>query len=474
MIPTVCAPGLNIISCLSDGSSLGLDYGYTNNYIDAKDNFAYIALSGTSMATPMVSGACAILKQAFPNATPEAIRNALIMSAITLNQSSPEGYGAGQGAGLINVGGALSYLNQTQMAFSNVNNQTRMYPRQLPYAPYDFVKFPGDHQEFNVTLYSGMAENLTLELPTITGVTISVSNTNFEFTRDNFASLVIDVSIDYNANATSHSEVGFFNLTNANTGIIYDSIPLALNITIPQGKIYFDSYHGFNDLNPQEALTSGFSQIELYQAMYDMMNWNYSLDFAMDGWTTGYNSSTDASIINPSNLFDKDLLVLQTPILPYSSYEMGIITQFFDNGGSILYLGTQSNLVCVNSLNQLFSELRSGIQINRTNVADINDYGFAADYTPYSVTDLNTSVPIFTNVDHYFFGIGHTFNVNGAAFNVSSINGEIVAAGYNGTSNGHGKILAFGDYQTFISSIYNDPNNYGNNSAFLRNILSLL
>ena len=148
LIPTVCAPGLNIISCLSDGSSLGLDYGYTNNYIDAKDNFAYIALSGTSMATPMVSGACAILKQAFPNATPEAIRNVLIMSATTLNQSSPEGYGAGQGAGLINVGGALSYLNQTQMAFSNVNNQTRMYPRQFHPAPYDFVKFPGDHREF--------------------------------------------------------------------------------------------------------------------------------------------------------------------------------------------------------------------------------------------------------------------------------------------------------------------------------------
>lgn len=83
--PDLCAPGTNILS----SSLLG---GYS---------FA----SGTSMAAPHVSGAAALLKQAFPDYSSEDIRSLLInYSDVVLNPYTLEPYSwFKQGAGKLNV-----------------------------------------------------------------------------------------------------------------------------------------------------------------------------------------------------------------------------------------------------------------------------------------------------------------------------------------------------------------------------------
>jgi len=94
--PDVLAPGVDIVSCIPGG---GL-----------------AAWSGTSMATPHVSGAVALLLQAFPSWGPDMIKAALMNSAKPLDtltmQQVPHPYL--EGAGLINV--YRAYLNKVFIA----------------------------------------------------------------------------------------------------------------------------------------------------------------------------------------------------------------------------------------------------------------------------------------------------------------------------------------------------------------------
>jgi serine protease AprX len=68
--PDVCFPGVRITAARAKGTSMG----------HVVDDFYTIA-SGTSMATPHASGACALLLQAHPSATPKQVKDALMQTA---------------------------------------------------------------------------------------------------------------------------------------------------------------------------------------------------------------------------------------------------------------------------------------------------------------------------------------------------------------------------------------------------------
>jgi serine protease AprX len=69
MKPEIFAPGVDIISVLSSGSDWY--YDYPDRAVYGKE---YFRISGTSMATPMVAGAVALLLQAEPNLTPDQVK----------------------------------------------------------------------------------------------------------------------------------------------------------------------------------------------------------------------------------------------------------------------------------------------------------------------------------------------------------------------------------------------------------------
>ena len=70
----------------------------------------YGSKSGTSMACPHAAGAIALLKSAYPDATPYEVKAALVYSASDLGAAGPDNeYGNGR----INMMAALSFLNQT-------------------------------------------------------------------------------------------------------------------------------------------------------------------------------------------------------------------------------------------------------------------------------------------------------------------------------------------------------------------------
>ena len=100
--PDVSAPGVNILAAAPPASALAV--------LAAGANGAnYIAISGTSMATPHTSGAVALLRNAHQDWTPDMIRTAMINAATNLRSESgtPKAEGLdtiiAQGGGLIDV-----------------------------------------------------------------------------------------------------------------------------------------------------------------------------------------------------------------------------------------------------------------------------------------------------------------------------------------------------------------------------------
>jgi subtilisin family serine protease len=83
--PDISAPGKKVYSCLPGGK--------------------YEAWSGTSMATPHVTGAVALLKQKYPNASVEEIAKRLTSS---IDDLGPAGFDPDYGAGRMNVLKALT------------------------------------------------------------------------------------------------------------------------------------------------------------------------------------------------------------------------------------------------------------------------------------------------------------------------------------------------------------------------------
>lgn len=76
--PDVFAPGVNIIAGLSPSSLIAKTY--PGGIVRERNNVARYRMSGTSMATAVVSGSAALLLQRHPDWTPGQVKHALVLS----------------------------------------------------------------------------------------------------------------------------------------------------------------------------------------------------------------------------------------------------------------------------------------------------------------------------------------------------------------------------------------------------------
>ncbi|AWW41536.1 S8 family serine peptidase [Streptomyces cadmiisoli] len=113
--PDVTAPGVNITAAAAAGSLLDTDPG-TPHPADG-----YLTISGTSMASPHVAGAAAILLQEHPDWSGPQIKSALVGSAVDGGYTAYE-----QGSGRIDVAAAI---RQTVFAEpASLNFGTTLWP----------------------------------------------------------------------------------------------------------------------------------------------------------------------------------------------------------------------------------------------------------------------------------------------------------------------------------------------------------
>jgi serine protease AprX len=82
--PDIVVPGYEIISARAAGTTLG----------DVVDPW-YVSCSGTSMATPLAAGMCALLLQAEPGLNPSAVKERLMTTALDLGDT-PYAQGSGR------------------------------------------------------------------------------------------------------------------------------------------------------------------------------------------------------------------------------------------------------------------------------------------------------------------------------------------------------------------------------------------
>jgi len=108
----LAAPGTNVFGAsYKDSSSILLSTSYASPW------------QGTSMAAPMVSGAAAILKAAFPSLTPDKIRLSLKLSVDPVSETSLEARKR-LGAGRLNVARALEVAAQYALGSSGHSSNT--------------------------------------------------------------------------------------------------------------------------------------------------------------------------------------------------------------------------------------------------------------------------------------------------------------------------------------------------------------
>ncbi|MBM7690679.1 minor extracellular serine protease Vpr [Peribacillus deserti] len=100
--PDIVAPGVGINSTIPSG---------------------YLSLNGTSMAAPHISGACALLKQAHPEWTPEQVKSALMTTGIQLkNKQNQQYHTYEQGAGRVQLQQAVkadTFFYPSSLTFRN-------------------------------------------------------------------------------------------------------------------------------------------------------------------------------------------------------------------------------------------------------------------------------------------------------------------------------------------------------------------
>jgi len=90
--PDLVAPGVNIIAAKADKE-------YTGGLRPQNMKDPYTQMSGTSVATPLVSGAAALLLDKYPNMTPSELKETLMKNAFTM--SGVNRYA--QGSGILNI-----------------------------------------------------------------------------------------------------------------------------------------------------------------------------------------------------------------------------------------------------------------------------------------------------------------------------------------------------------------------------------
>ena len=459
--PDVVAPGVNIISTEAPESVISDEYRFIGDYFDYPGVGDYIPLSGTSMSCPMVAGALAILKQAYPSITPETARIALLEGAQTLSNAEDAEF-LKSGYGLINVSASLTYLEYLNATYSDVNNVAKITPNELPIEPYDLLHFPGDHQVYNLTVFSGKDITLDINFPNnIDGIFLSLDKSQIIFADAAVDFVAVNAEIE--SNAAPGTRTFEINIT---SGVrLYDKIELTFEVRLPEYKILMESYHGLNDWFSDLS----FYQMDLYNWMRDIADLNISIDYLAEFWTPNYDRSTSNSILTEELLARYDLIVLQNPILPFNPLEFKNLKEYFDSGGNILFLGTRYQDLCVTNINDLFSFLNLGIEINEENIADETWLGLGATVSSQSITDLTHS-DIFQNVSKFVWNYGSTLNVTGAAEVIAASNGNALAAAYDNRVSGGGRFVAFGDLH-WAAELYKSSSYRQDHQFLTRNLM---
>jgi serine protease AprX len=126
--PDLVAPGRRLVSLRVPGSTL--DALPPDHMVTASNGATYFRLTGTSMASGVVSGAVALLLERQPTLSPDQVKTILKSTTKSFGVSAPQPPPGSAGSGLLN---SLSATNSTWRSASNQGLQPADGLARTPY-----------------------------------------------------------------------------------------------------------------------------------------------------------------------------------------------------------------------------------------------------------------------------------------------------------------------------------------------------
>jgi serine protease AprX len=327
--------------------------------------------SGTSVSAPIVSGVLALLLEAFPDLdSHHKYEAAILETAADINKPI-----VSQGNGIIDPLAAYIYLDENNDLDMFSLNPKRISPVNLYY--YSCVE--GENTQYKAKIVSSVDQILDVSVFTSTNYFIFPSTIQVYEGWNHFS---FNISIPLGTKLKDISATVI--LKNA------DDIEIRMNINIQTrylgGKVLFDVSHD-NDtgVNSFDSSSPIGTHIYLARRLKDngfqvLTHWNGTYDF--------------------SNI---DILVISDPELGYSTEELTAISDFVQDGGSLLFLVNSIRLV-----DSGFIEEEPIISSNYTSCEQILEMfdivifdGMPIPYVPYKA--VTTTQATMLNVDEFFF-----------------------------------------------------------------------
>ncbi|MHA2203813.1 MAG: S8 family peptidase, partial [Candidatus Hodarchaeales archaeon] len=436
--PDVVAPGTQIYAPLAPEGVLELAY----ESIVGVELGDYISLSGTSMATPVVSGAVALLKHQFPNINPSAVRAALQESAVDLQESLYT-----QGSGLINVGKASAILKQSERngGFDLISS----LPKARNDKPVEFserITFPGDQTQIGMSFITGMAGTISWDISDSIENFITFNSTTHVQSNAGYFEKSLNITIPLDTAPGIYR--GSISYTFLDT--VY-SIPLNFTINNPKSKIYWDTHYTGKD-------DSAFYN---YRALDEFIDSNYQFDI-----------NEYKTALTWQNLSQNNILVLTDLEYPISEKELSYISQFHNQNGSILLLTSFFPYFNTDPYFRVIETLGVPVDFSdRLDLVNYTDDGRNRDpvpWDPQKEITWETGNPFFEDVDQTPFKLGTGFKADqdGSILKHQAwIDDQsyLVVAAYEPVNKG--KVLILGSELWFSSSFLstNDGQNFTKN-----------
>ncbi|MFX0093342.1 MAG: DUF4350 domain-containing protein [Candidatus Hodarchaeota archaeon] len=435
--PDILAPGEEIISCLSEVSLTSYALQTFSPVPIVSGNLAnsnYFVGSGTSMATPVVSGILALLKQAYPDVTPDALRAAITESALPIN-----GLEVVKGSGIIDGMSAWEKLAATRQ--NGVYKITSVLPKQNLFL-FDQPLFAGENRTTNLKIVKGHTSNLSVSLESgnISSF-LHISNSSL-LNADGYTE--IELTVQAPLFVESGLYVGTLNVSDSKTGSQLIEIGPIL-ITTPRIRVYWDLFH-------TDSADSYFGH---YFAFFQ-----YLKDLNIQ--VIEHNSSiTNLELLGNSY----QVLILPDAEIQYSEQELDSIREFVRRGGGVLILASHYPFSVNEAYNRIISPF--GMSFN-TDPVNVTDYG-AFEVISARPRDLTlTSHELFLGVNNITWYAGSPVTAPNSIAFIDDKNAAM--ATFEGNNTFLGRILALGEEFPFYNSYLSEADH----KPFAQNVLHWL
>lgn len=226
MAPSVAAPGVSIYAAYSD-QQFGHDV-----LGPAPADYAF--LQGTSMSSPHVAGAGALLKSAFPTWTPDNIRSALMLTA-TSDMRKEDGatpadiYDMGSGRIRVNLAAQTGLvMDETETNYTAANPNDGGDPKTLNIPSMGNTQCRGTCSWQRTFTATQDGDWTTAGTSSNDGVTVTVEPATFSILEGESQTITVTATVD--GLRTGDQAIGNVSLTPADTSVPTANLPLFLTV----------------------------------------------------------------------------------------------------------------------------------------------------------------------------------------------------------------------------------------------------